>query len=62
MDRKQYLSLREAAEYLRLTVKGALYHVKAGHLPATLIGSAYVLLRTDVEEFRNKQSRGQFVR
>jgi len=62
MDRTKYMSLREAAEYLRLTVKGALYHVKAKNLPATLIGSAYVLLRSDVEEFRNKQASGEHVR
>ena len=56
------MSVKAAAEYLRMDYFAFVQHVRLGHLKADKFGSSYVLLRADVEEFRNKRARGEHVR
>jgi len=62
MDTTKIMSVKEAAEYLRMDYFALVAHIRRGNLNADKFGASYVLLRTDVEEFRNKRAGGQFVR
>lgn len=61
-----YMTVREAAEYLHVTRYDVYYHIKHGHLPAKAIGgqpdgmyAAYVISKDDIKAFREYQNRAK---
>jgi hypothetical protein len=60
MNTSQIMSVMQAADFLRMAHKALLHHVRKGHIKSTRLGRDYVLLRPDVEEFRNKRAGGEY--
>jgi excisionase family DNA binding protein len=59
---EDYLTTVEIAPLIGITRAGINAHIKAGNLKAVMLGGTWIVKASDVAQFINARSRGEFLR